>query len=830
MNNTGHDGHGNDEFECSECDFKCSSENDIIKHSIIHKCPTNSIGHPKAIESCITMKYEPDESDNYHRFVEKIEPFSFEEIAANETYENEAGNKKLKVENMHIEPTFIPDQSYFQLNKHNNIHYEKYGNKKLHSEYNSANIFTTDGILKTTNNCDISGSLSNLSEPSQNSHGFLNSSQGLTPWEITSARTHRIEVEVDNTDIYIPSGWTRKLYMRTGPYNGHRIKYDCCYFTELGNKIRRKENAHDYLIKNTSAIEKIDIDKLNFSSIQRMNIDQPNQARLEVDVDNTGIYIPDGWQRKINMSKIPNAEIKYRIIYISPEGKRFWCKPEVYLHIFRSNRSKDKYIDLEKMNFTVTQSCLKEREWKYRTKQLESMPILDNTGVYIPEGWQRVLNMKHSSNNRHGCGINYITPDGKVIQMKARVYTYLSQSDKPKDKDIDVEKMNFSLKSARLPVLNNTGIYIPEGWQRKLYMDINSKASNKCSIYYVTTDGKRLYKKHDTYKYLSHPDRLAEKHIDVEKLDFSIGIQSNRTKRGHSNTEKDNVFDYLLDVRTINRNKSAYTLYLCKLCNYLNTAKSHANTHINEHIQKFGKELTDNCDLPNRYDYFVCTECHGKFLRRKDIQTHLLKVHNSENISGSIFGVRYEYDHKNYIKHLVHCCEVCNFANMKYIAIFKHLKVHTLDEINAADRDKYTHSNEMDENTLYPLHKDGDSGDNDKINNQDMPANKIHSCRSYIKTHGRLQEMEVDNTGKYIPNGWHRKVYRYVHGKMSGYYTVRYISPFGQTLYTASHVPEYIEWLESQGIREPIDVEKFDFSWSSHNLPIKKRNKKGQWN
>ena len=34
---------GEDEFECSECDYKCSSENDIIEHSAVHQYPSNYI-------------------------------------------------------------------------------------------------------------------------------------------------------------------------------------------------------------------------------------------------------------------------------------------------------------------------------------------------------------------------------------------------------------------------------------------------------------------------------------------------------------------------------------------------------------------------------------------------------------------------------------------------------------------------------------------------------------------------------------------------------------------------------------------------------------------
>ncbi|CAL4095038.1 unnamed protein product [Meganyctiphanes norvegica] len=287
----------------------------------------------------------------------------------------------------------------------------------------------------------------------------------------------------------------------------------------------------------------------------------------------------------------------------------------------------------------------------------------------------------------------------------------------------------------------------------------------------------------------------------------------------YNHIEKDKefgtVFSNIFDVRTLGNR-----LYLCRLCSYINKSKIDAYSHITEHIQDLYNKLPPTTDLPNKYNYFVCTACHGKIMRRNDIQVHI-QTHSTKQISGTVVGVRCEYIDRKHVKKILHCCEVCDFASIKYIDIYRHLRVHNLEEINAADRDKYNeHTNEIDENLLSSFHKDEISGDNDNINNQDIPASKIYTGRSYIKYRGRLQAMEVDNTGKYIPNGWQRKVFRHIGGKLSGDCTVRYISPFGQTLYTAAQVPEYIEWLESQDIMEPIDVEKFDFSWSSHNLPI----------
>ncbi|CAL4211159.1 unnamed protein product [Meganyctiphanes norvegica] len=550
MNKMGYDENDNNGFECSECDFKCSSETAIMEHSAMHQCQRNDIDSsldiiendsmkvetaviyqskfngkneiescsrlkdPPDIKpcgsnigneykdnniadniqdnlntketflSCIKREYVPDINDHDNKPVIKTEPYSCEVISTDENYhEIENGNKKLKVENLQIEHKIIPNHSLFYQNEHDNLqpdqnsnNYDKYVNDKLHSDYKNINIFTTNGILNTTNNGCTYGSLSYLSEPSQNNLSFSKFSHNLTPWEITSARTPRIEIEVDNTAIYIPPGWTRKLYMRTGPYNGHEIKYDCYYFTELGLIINSKKSAHDYLIKNPST--EVDIGKLTFPLTQKLRL--PDNPRLEVDVDNTGIYIPEGWQRKLSMSKVPNAKMKCRTIYICPEGQRFWDKSRVYLHMFSSVRIKDKYIDLEKMNFS------------------------------------------------------------DIIQ-------------------------SF------------------------------------------------------------------------------------------------NEFSYIFDVRRIVPRSKVYTLYICRLCSYLNRIKIDANSHISEHSQKLNDIIPPASDLPNKYDYFVCTDCHGKIMKRKDIQAHL-QGHNTRQISGTVVGVRCEYDKKNYIKRLVHCCEVCDFG------------------------------------------------------------------------------------------------------------------------------------------------------------------------
>ncbi|CAL4186754.1 unnamed protein product [Meganyctiphanes norvegica] len=459
-------------------------------------------------------------------------------------------------------------------------------------------------------------------------------------------------------------------------------------------------------------------------------------------------------------------------------------------------------------------SFLTKKSYNIRKK---IKPILDNTGIYIPEGWQRILKRMKKTKGMRAHAINYITPDGKVLCDKAMVYSYLSHSNRIKDKYVDVEKMNFSLKRprTRMPVLDNTGIYIPEGWQRKLH--IKNNVTQKHSIYYVSPDGKRINGKCHLYKYFSHLNREKEKCVDVEKLNFYSGIQSSSTNKCHSNPKKGKYIEYLFDVRKMRFKSQCYILYLCKLCSNTARGKGNAYSHIEEHIEKLSHELSPNNTLQNKYDYFVCTDCHGKIMVKNEIQAHLLS-HNSKQISSIVIGVRYYCD--KYVDSertkILHYCEVCDFCCYRYIDIYKHLKLHTPDEIDASDRDKYsTYTNESNKNTFKYFNKYSSLGSEEQIHNHDIPINKNQYS-------GPSAEVDVHNTGKYIPRGWQRKLCQYRKGRFSGQYVVRYISPFGKTLCCKAQIPEYMEWLESNGISESLHVELFDFS----KLPKTKRRKK----
>merc|ERR1712098_323507 len=88
---------------------------------------------------------------------------------------------------------------------------------------------------------------------------------------------------------------------------------------------------------------------------------------------------------------------------------------------------------------------------------------------------------------------------------------------------------------------------------------------------------------------------------------------------------------------------------------------------------------------------------------------------------------------------------------------------------------------------------------------------------------GYTIEVDVDNFGKYIPEGWQRKLYKYTRGVLEGRFVIRYISPYGKVLYNKKHVSKYIKLLESEGITELVKVENMDFSCLSYKQKRKRK-------
>ncbi|CAL4067365.1 unnamed protein product [Meganyctiphanes norvegica] len=690
-----------DEFECSECDFKCSSESDMIEHSSIHQRPNNnndsvsnilpnentikndSVGIDNVINlhTNFNCKKESDECTNLEQTTEMKNPWIYESIVkiepsllqkdykSDNCHKIEIRNEEIKFEHNDHHHEILPNFLTHEINGCNNIKQEQTSKVLMHQLQNSLgligsstahidnndNISTYDDTFGTHFLNGMHGSLFSQCVPLQN-----DSSKDLPSRKRnydSMIRSSSIEVEVDNTNIYIPPGWKRKAYMGilgNALLNG-QIKYICHYYTEMGKRICSQTEAYEYVIK--YPLSNIDIEKLDFSTIP-------------ITRNPFGIYIPDGWQRKITVSTNSNSQKQYHITYLNSDGKGFGCKSEVYAYLPHSTNIRDTYIDVEKMNFSVP--C------------------------------------------------------------------------------------QFSL--------------------------------------------------------------------------------------AHSKAEKDKNVDYLFDVRKIKAKTISYNLYLCKLCNYSFRGKNNACDHASTHVQTPSKESIPNNDLPNKYDHFMCTVCHIKIMRRNDLQVHVQR-HLTKQIFSTVVGVKFVYGEVTNYKDSNHrkclfCCEVCNVASSKYSVIVKHLKIHTFDEINSADIEKYyKHINGSEENTLkykcVDSHDNEQNNDNSYINfnKHDKPHNERYIGGPTIDQTTFRIEINVNNTGIYIPKGWQRKVYKYTKGIQKGKYVVKYISPFGKMLYNKIKVLEYIEQLESDGIdviTEPIKVQDMDFSCSSHNLHNIRKVKNGR--
>ncbi|CAL4081158.1 unnamed protein product [Meganyctiphanes norvegica] len=281
---------------------------------------------------------------------------------------------------------------------------------------------------------------------------------------------------------------------------------------------------------------------------------------------------------------------------------------------------------------------------------------------------------------------------------------------------------------------------------------------------------------------------------------------------------------------------AVYNLYLCKICRYsykikneqskviLDMRKRKPHSHARIHIQKLGNEIKPNTSLPNNYDFFECTECDAKFKKRTDIQGHL-EHHSSKHITNTIVGIKYIFNSNvtTTVKRVrqLYCCEVCNFAFSKcqYPAMFTHLKEHTWNEIRATDWDKYKiYSNESFEIITLDDHN--------------IPVSKIQNAESTPKKRrtamdlARIIEIEIDNTDKYIPNGWERKVFQHIKGNQKGKYFVKFISLTGKSFTYKAAVSKYIEKLKSDGITESIEIEKMEFG--SNGLNVSKGRQRGK--
>ncbi|CAL4251406.1 unnamed protein product [Meganyctiphanes norvegica] len=398
-----------DEFECSECDFKCTSEIDIKQHSAIHHFPIkaneyalninpygtgieydsrednvvnlqSTFSNGNKMLSCSSLADTPETNVlETYKYKVKVETSLFEDISTTEIrQESEIGNKKIKLEDIDIKEEIFPNYADHQINKFANIHRDQdflglgsipsknkliNGMELMHSAPKNVNISTNTGHMSAKTIAEESGASSSSSSSSSSScqsepsHGGMSltiDSQCLPPCKRPIGHRASFEVEIDNnTSLYIPPGWSRKLFLRTNPCKG-QLRYDCYYYTESGKRLNSKTDAYEYA--NKKYLPDVDIEKRKFSASQTTI--KPDQLLFEVDLDNTGIYIPEGWQRKQYLCRIKMFHIRY----LNEEGKRFRCKADVYAYLSHSDRITEKQIDVEEMDFFTgakSQSSLK---------------------------------------------------------------------------------------------------------------------------------------------------------------------------------------------------------------------------------------------------------------------------------------------------------------------------------------------------------------------------------------------------------------------------------------------------------------------------------------
>ncbi|CAL4178235.1 unnamed protein product [Meganyctiphanes norvegica] len=472
-----------DEFGCSECDYKCSWETDKIEHSAIHQSSNKTIELDDiAIENdnFVSMQaklkceknIEPSTrlSDTpiinhiqTHIPVVKRESCSDEEMCTDENYpEREIGENKLKLEHIHIKDLLI---------------------------------FTEDGIMNNENINYMSDMLSSQSELSQTYLDFPKYSHGLSLKKNKSLTTS-IEVEVDNTGVYIPPGWKRKLYKTPSPCKRFVI-YDCIYLTELGTKVRLKRDACAYLVINPRA--DVNVEKLNFklptykyrdSGHQKQIFEDNSYRKLhtpnipmnvnmhaanlhenvdlhasnepiklkqypfgymtEIDVDNTGKYIPEGWQRKVyRRFKGARTSIghrpRYQVKYISPLGRSVSCKSDLSEYIkYLQGQGITESVEVDKMDFLIKSHNLST--WTSRRRPYKEEVEVDNTDIYVPEGWQRKLFKYPRKNSGEFLFICYVSPFNKEIRCVKEMKTYLRYLNrKGNTLLLDVERTDFSI-------------------------------------------------------------------------------------------------------------------------------------------------------------------------------------------------------------------------------------------------------------------------------------------------------------------------------------------------------------------------------------------------
>ncbi|CAL4066022.1 unnamed protein product [Meganyctiphanes norvegica] len=872
-----------DEFECSECDFKCSGESDMIQHSAIHQyvhstansitnvfTTDNTIENDSIVnnnvaslqtklnnikrEECTTTSYERKSEINNLQIYESI----YEAIVERDSC---SLAKKSKVESPQyndISPHFSPHQ----INGDNKVNQAQTSRGLMPQFQNSIIpvliIFNTDNIdgreetLSVHDNVNISrnngvvgGNIPFL--PSQNDLRFKTSSESLPSRERKfECMTHTVEVEVDNTDKYIPPGWRRKVYLRNTLFEG-ALKYDLFYFTEMGDRICMKKDAYDHVIENPFA--NIDTEQLDFS-IRQIKRD-PFHEILVLDNNNPAIYIPDGWQRKLTMSTNSNNEKQYHITYLNSKGKKFGCKSEVYSYY----HIKDKYIDIEKLNFSVTGQSMLSHSKPGKNEDIDNLfdvrkIVLQSINYdlymcklcsYTCRGTDNAFN--HASTHmqtlsketipKTGLPNNYYYDHfvctvchGNILRrddLQAHVQSHLRTKISNTVVGVKFECRNGS-KIRRL-------LFCCEGCNlaSSKYSDIFKHLGDHTS---------QEINSADRHKYYNHIHESEENGLNSMNMD------------GYS---KDNeIYNEEYSNMNVNiQDISGSTSYTDEPLNNKNTFKT-----IEIDVDDTG------IYIPNGWHCIVYQYIKGKLKGRYGVRyiSPLGKIlYNKKQVS--------EYIKRLERKRIVVSAEPLDVEKMDFTCSSHNLPENSKGKkIHRKGCSVLREEVEIDNNGIYvpegwqrkmfkfksgsmkgknvicyisPFDKEvrykkqmkeylaglEENGNPLVVDVNRLQFNKPNNkeCKRY---RAPRDEIDVDNTNIYVPEGWQRKLFKFTEGPLKGRHKIYYVSPYEKELRCQQHVSDYLGYLEKKGTPLSVDVERLNFSSAIHVRDLAKHVKK----
>ncbi|CAL4059433.1 unnamed protein product [Meganyctiphanes norvegica] len=390
-----------DEFECSECDFRCTRESDMIEHSAIHQRSNNNVDSVSnilpnentikndsiGIDTVINLstnlncKKESEECTKFEEITEmknpwiyesivKIEPRLLQEDSKSENcHKIEIRNKEIKFEHNDHQHEILPHFSSHQINGSNNINQDQTSKVLMHQLQNSLGLIgsstadsdNNDNISTNDNSFGMGNPL--LIDIDRLQFSMVNPKLINTGYNYKGFRVTKVEVDVDNTNIYVPEGWQRKLFKFTsGCLKG---KHLICYISPFDKEIRCKKYMSEYLanLEKEDIYLSVDVERLNFTlpshalPVKKKCKKNRRVSRVWIDVDNTEIYVPDGWQRrsfKFNSGCLKGKDL---ICYITPFGRELRCKQHTRKYLEDLERKGTPLlVDVDRLQFKTCNS------------------------------------------------------------------------------------------------------------------------------------------------------------------------------------------------------------------------------------------------------------------------------------------------------------------------------------------------------------------------------------------------------------------------------------------------------------------------------------------